>query len=541
MLRTAAVYARYSSERQKATSIEDQISICRDAAARFGCVISKDHVYADEELSGTTSERPGYSLLMAAAKAREFEVIIVESQDRLWRDQAEMHAALKHLKFWGVKLFTVATGTDLTDRTGKLMASVMGWKDEAYIEDLRDKTRRGMLGQVKRGYVVGGRAFGYRSESVFSAEHQVDGSQRVVDADEAKVVRRIFEMYAGGMSPKAIACRLNAEHVTPPRISRGRRPLGWTPTTIAGSPERAFGILCNPIYIGRIVWNRSQKVRNPDTGLRTSRVRPHDEWVYAEAPHLRIVPDDLWNAVQRRREEQRRSAQGNVTGRKPRYLFSGLLVCPECGQHYVLRTSSTSGGGYYGCATNTNRGREMCPNDRLVRRDRLEEVLLRLVFDEVFSPDTVAYVSKKVNEALARRADAPGAARKRQEAELAKAQAELENIKTAIRRGILTPTTRAMLEEAEKHVGELEAALKVSATKRGDVAVLPSVVERYLKDLRGSLGRDPEHARELLAKLLGPITLRRVGEKLVAEMRGNLPALLGMDEPLYNRGAGGRN
>ncbi len=234
--------------------------------------------------------------------------------------------------------------------------------------------------------------------------------------------------------------------------------------------------------------------------------------------------------------------RGNVTGRKPRYLFSGLLVCAECGQHYVLRTSSTSGGGYYGCATNTKRGREICPNDQLVRRDRLEETLLRLVFDEVFSPDTVAYVSKKVDEALARRADPPGAARKRQEAELAEARGELENIKNAIRQGILTPTTRAMLEEAEKRVGELESALKASATKRGDVAVLSSVVEGYLKDLRRSLGGDPERARGLLAKLLGPITLRRDGNRLIGELKGNLPALLRMDgEALYNRGAGGRN
>ncbi len=170
------------------------------------------------------------------------------------------------------------------------MASVKGWMDETYIEDLREKTRRGMLGQVKRGFAVGGRAFGYRSEPVFNAEHQVVGSHRVVDADEAKVVRRIFEMYAGGMSPKIIARRLNAEHIAPPRTSRGRRPLGWTPTTISGSSKRAFGILSNPIYFGHLVWNRSQKVRNPDIGKRTSRVRPQEEWIYAEAPQLRIIP-----------------------------------------------------------------------------------------------------------------------------------------------------------------------------------------------------------------------------------------------------------
>ncbi len=63
-------------------------------------------------------------------------------------------------------------------------------------------------------------------------------------------------------------------------------------------------------------------------------------------------------------------------------------------------------------------------------------------------------------------------------------------------------------------------------------------MESYLKDLRGTLGRDTDRARVLLAKLVGHITLRRDGDSLVAELRGNLPALLEMDEPLYNRGAG---
>ncbi len=65
------------------------------------------------------------------------------------------------------------------------------------------------------------------------------------------------------------------------------------------------------------------------------------------------------------------------------------------------------------------------------------------------------------------------------------------------------------------------------------------MVERHLKGLRGTLGRNLERARELLAKLLGPITLRRDGNRLIAELRGNLPALLGLDNKLYNSGAGG--
>jgi hypothetical protein len=100
-----------------------------------------------------------------------------------------------------------------------------------------------------------------------------------------------------------------------------------------------------------------------------------------------------------------------------------------------------------------------------------------------------------------------------------------------------TPSAKEMLETAERRVADLEAALQAPAVK-SRVAVLPTVVETYLKDLKGSLGRDTERARSLLAKLIGQVTLRRDGDRLVAELRGNLPALLELDDKLYNRGAG---
>lgn len=256
---TAAVYARYSSERQRATSIEDQVALCRQAASRLGYAAVDDHVYTDQEISGAVEQRPGYARLMEDAKNRRFAAILVESQDRLWRDQGEMHHALKRLRFWGIRVIAVSTGADLTDRMGRLLASVMGWKDEAFLDDLRDKTRRGMAGQVRRGLSAGGRAYGYRSEPMYNEQHQTVGYKRLIDDPEAAVVRRIFELYDAGYSPKTIVHMLNKEGVTPPRPFRGRRLMGWTWTTINGSPKKGIGILNNPLYIGKVAWHRSQK------------------------------------------------------------------------------------------------------------------------------------------------------------------------------------------------------------------------------------------------------------------------------------------
>jgi site-specific DNA recombinase len=198
------VYCRYSSERQRATSIEDQLALCRDAASRFHCEILEEHIYNDSEISGATDHRLAYQALLKAAKAREVDAILVESQDRLWRSQEEMHYALARLRFWRIKVYPVSTGTDLTDKAGNLIASVTAWKDSIYLQDLADKTRRGLAGQIRRGFSGGGRPYGYRSEPVFDESGKTVGHRRVVDHAEATVVCRILTMYCDGLGDPLI-------------------------------------------------------------------------------------------------------------------------------------------------------------------------------------------------------------------------------------------------------------------------------------------------------------------------------------------------
>src|SRR5690606_38674332 len=81
-------------------------------------------------------------------------------------------------------------------------------------------------------------------------------------------------------------------------------PFGreWGASTISGNLKRRSGILYNEAYIGLLVFNRVQMVKAPETGKRISRPNPPEQWQVVEAPHLRIVSDELWNAVQTRRK-----------------------------------------------------------------------------------------------------------------------------------------------------------------------------------------------------------------------------------------------
>ncbi len=159
-------------------------------------------------------------------------------------------------------------------------------------------------------------------------------------------------------------------------------------------------------------------------------------------------------------------------------LPCGLLVCGDCGSHFVIRKRS-----YYGCAADADRGPHVCANSRLVAREHLEKVVLNAIFEEVFTAETLAYLSQKVNEAIANASMAANDLRKKRQAELAEARKELDNIRSAIRQGIFTSTTREMLTETEERIARLEASLHAPARQR-NVVYLPSLVKACLRDLK---------------------------------------------------------
>src|SRR6202035_3053455 len=121
---------------------------------------------------------------------------------------------------------------------------------------------------------------------------------------EAAIVRRIFQEYIAGATPRVIASALNLETINAPRKGF------WRASTINGHTKRKTGVLQNAIYCGRLIWNRSYRVRDPDNGRGIWRYKPENEWHRAEAPELRIIDDDLFEQAQRLRAERARTVGG---------------------------------------------------------------------------------------------------------------------------------------------------------------------------------------------------------------------------------------
>ncbi|WP_026317604.1 recombinase family protein [Ahrensia kielensis] len=112
---------------------------------------------------------------------------------------------------------------------------------------------------------------------------------RTINLTEAHIVERIFKDYAEGLSPKNIA-----EGIAGPT---GRN---WCASTIHGNRERGTGTLTNELYIGRQIWNRLNYAKAPDKGKRVSPLNPEEDLVITDIPDLRIIDQDLWEAVRTR-------------------------------------------------------------------------------------------------------------------------------------------------------------------------------------------------------------------------------------------------
>jgi site-specific DNA recombinase len=383
-----ALYARYSSDNQRDASIEDQLRQCRERAVREGWTIVE--TYSDRAISGASLMRSGIQSLLADAQAGRFDMVLSEALDRLSRDQEDVAGIFKRLRFANMTIFTLSEG-----EINELHVGLKGTMNALFLKDLAIKTHRGIRGRVEAGKIGGGNAYGYRVVHQLDTRGEPIRGERAIFEEQAEIVRRIFHEYVAGKGPRRIAADLNREGILSPT---GKR---WSDTTIRGNRTISSGILNCELYIGVIRWNRQRKLKNPDTGRSAYRLNKKSEWIRSEAPELRIVPQELWDAAKVRQDELTalykkqidgsRAAVGlmkakngglNVTHR-PRTLLSGLLFCGWCGGSYARR-----GQDRYAC-TNHVLGNG-CDNARTVDRKALESRVLIGLRERMMTPEIAA-------------------------------------------------------------------------------------------------------------------------------------------------------
>lgn len=493
-----AAYARYSSDAQRDASLEDQLRNCRAYCVRAGW--PEPVPYVDAAMSGARNDRPGYLRLLA--DAARFDVILVDDLSRLSRDSVEAQQAVKRLRFVGVRVVGVSDGLDTGRKGHKAEVGLRGLMGELYLDDLRDKTHRGLTGRALAGASAGGLPYGYRV---------TERGQRAIREDQAHVVRRIYADYLAGQSARAIAAALNAEGVTSPRGST------WAVSAIYGDVKRGIGILANPIYAGKQIWNRSAWVKHPDSGRRIRRERPESEWIITEQADLAIIDQSTWGAVQAAMR-RRGHASGNK-GRAPRSLLAGLLRCEQCGGPITMIDAHS-----YGCSTAKNRG--TCSNRQRVKARDADAAMVAGVRDALLTEEAMRAWQQAIAKHVKAQAGDAGAARRR----LAQAQQERDNIMAAIRQGIITPSTKAALEAAERAVEAAQQSTQQPAQMMPDARARL----RKIADTLADRARQIPAAREALRALIGEAVLRNengdpVAEIAVSSVQINMVAGAGYD------------
>lgn len=524
----AAIYGRYSSDMQRAASIEDQARNCRKRAdAESWSVVA---TFADAAISGSDNTRPQYLAMLAAASRAEFDVLLLDDLSRLARDSVEQEKTIRRLEFMGIRIIATSDGYDSESKARKVHRGFKGLMNEIFLDDLREKTHRGQEGQARKGFWTGGRPYGYRLKPILDSSRSDQygqpvkiGSKLEIDPVQAEVVRDIYQRFADGKSHRAIAAELNSQQIPSPGSTwkrTTRRCSGWM-----GSSVRT--ITKTPVYGGLVRWNAFEYVTNPDTGKYSKRKRPQSEWIEYRDESLRIISDDL---LEQARNRTKATISGDTrirSGGKAKYLLSGLLRCGCCNQNYII-----AGHARYACGG--HRDGSSCNNDIFVSRIELETAVLGPMHGELFSPERVKRMVAEMEvmfaEQLKRRAQDAAQRPK----ELADLDARIERLRQRQRAGdpdLTTDEIQGAIEQAQQKRIQLEATLPEAKRSAAVLATLPKAAALYRQQIELGLDGDPRaalKARVILRRLFGGKIILRPGPQrsLFAEFEIQPSALI---------------
>ncbi len=309
--------------------------------------------FTDQE-TGRRDDREGWSQLVAEARDREtrrFDAVVIYSTSRLSRDLFHALAFERELARAGVEVYYAVAAGDQNSPEGRLTRHLFQALDQFEVEKLGREVRRGQTENTRQGYRNGGRApYGYRLKRVphpdprraRAGDHK---SLLEPEPKEVPVIVETFERYLAGSGFKEIANHLNrlGGPPSPKHVDSRRNTAGkWSKTTIRA-------ILENPVYTGRLCWNR---LDFRQTKIREGPLirRPEEEWIQAERRHEAIISDDCFQRVQeqltqrpktegsRRRSTQRRT-----------YALRGIVHCATGHNPLRMHGKERKGITYYAC------------------------------------------------------------------------------------------------------------------------------------------------------------------------------------------------
>ena len=360
------LYCRLSNEDLvdgESNSIANQRSILSSYAASHGFTNTK--VLVDDGYTGTNFNRPGVQEGLALVEQGLVGTWIVKDMSRFGRDYLQV-GRFTEIVFpsYDVRFIAVNDAVDSAkgDNDFTVIRNVF---NDFYAKDTSKKVRAVMKAKGASGKHLGGPPYGYRADPQ-------DKNHWILDEDAAPVVKRIFDLTIAGVGPSRIARILEADEVLTVKAlyaqQKGKplpeRPCHWIEQSVVNILERMeyTGCTCN-----FKTYSKSYKLKKRiPNALEDMFILPDTQ----EA----IVPKEQWDRVQELRQHKRRMTKAERQG-----LFSGLVVCADCGSKLHFATCKNFEGrqDHYICAKYKS-GRGTC-SAHYIREDVLRDVVLERI------------------------------------------------------------------------------------------------------------------------------------------------------------------
>ncbi|MCV2422724.1 recombinase family protein [Paucibacter sp. DJ4R-1] len=312
----AAAYARYSSEEQRSTSIDDQLRRCHETAARESLTLKPSLIFSDAAVTGKsdgTSKRTDYLRLIDAIESRQCDVLVVDELSRLTRHASESVKIMDYVDQIGLRIVT-NDGIDTAREGWKSMWLVKTLVAVQEVDNTSARVSRGLVGQLERGYQIAAAPLGFRGVKELDSRGRALGTVWRIYEPEAELVREVYKMRFNGMSAGAIAQVMQLRGIPPPGHQRKGGSALWRPATV-------FRLITNSIYRGVFTYHGSNT-----TKYKSRRQRKTVESVEYARPNCRIVSDEVWHYCNPpvTPMESRAPNGGGI------HLLSGLMKCGTC-------------------------------------------------------------------------------------------------------------------------------------------------------------------------------------------------------------------
>jgi len=478
----AAIYVRLSKEdlRGQQLGIEScrvQEENAREAIAAQAWRLDEGHVYVDDGVSGGTEERKALQAMLAAAKRREFDVIVVRALDRLSRLEAHRSIAiLSDLHAVGVKVWKYREGKEVGIRgPDLLLTTVDSFRGEGERLAASYRSKENLQKRANEGRATGKPPFGYRLKTVTIADARGTGDRpgkwAVKHEPELAVVRRLFDVFLQTESYRRTAIILNDEGL---RSAEGP----WVMSSV-------LFVLKNPYYRGYRMFS-GQRYELPDLAILSP-----EQITRLEAAMAHARTNRPWHFTERK---------GTVFN-----VCSGVIACGLCGG-CIAATGSGPTRSYHCNHTRT----KACPGIGMRVAWRVEKAVIEMAAG-MLTPERIKQTCDRLRKELRttpKRADD----RKRIEAEITSAKRRKANLIDAVatapqaHRGDIYEALdkeKARLATLEKSLERLKAGPPELDARR-----LVANLEKQAEQLRQSLAKGGREAAEAVRVLLGGQRLR---------------------------------